>query len=158
MDIQAQVQTLIDETPDDQTLQAGIKVVAVVLGQIAQGLGHTQYYVLQNLQQQWQVTTLQNRTNSDLQKTVLYAYGHLADATRMGRTADLIAIPIPIVQLLFQFFSFDQVESILFMDEANTLDQVRELQRQDLQSLVHNALQANVLDSTDSSNSETQIA
>ncbi len=145
MDIQTQVQALIDEAPADESLKQGIQVVAEVLGQLAQTLGHLQYYVLQNLQNQWQVTTLQHRGQPDLQKTVLYAYGHLSDATRMGKSEDLIALPIAIVPLLFQFFSFTEVESLLFVDEINNPDQIRELKHQDLQIMVQNALQENIV-------------
>jgi hypothetical protein len=143
MDIQAQVQTLIDEAPSDAAAQEGIRIVAVILGEVAQTFKHPQYYVLQSFQQQWQVTTLQHHAQ-DVQKTVLYAYGHLADATRVGRSEDLIAVPVPIVQLLFHFFSFNEVESLLVVDEANQLEQIQELKRQDLQTIVENALQQHV--------------
>jgi hypothetical protein len=141
MDIPAQVQTLISEAPSDNVMQEGIQVVAEVLGQIALGLGHLQYYVLQNFENQWQVTTLEHRTQPDLQKTVLYVYGHLADATREGQSADLIAVPIQTVPLLFQFFSFTQVDSLMFVDEANQPDQIKELSRADLQAVVQASLQ-----------------
>ncbi len=141
MDIPAQVQALIDEAPSDDVMQEGIQVVAAVLGQVALGLGHLQYYVLQNFENQWQVTTLEHRAQPDLQKTVLYVYGHLADATRVGQSAELIAFPIQTVQLLFQFFSFTQVDSLLFVDEANQPDEIKELSRADLQAVVQASLQ-----------------
>jgi hypothetical protein len=141
MDIPAQVQALINEAPSDDAMQEGIQVVAEVLGQVALGLGHLQYYILQNFDNQWQVTTLEYRSQPDLQKNVLYVYGHLADATRMGQAADLIAVPIQILPLLFQFFSFSQVDSLLIADEANKPDQLKELSRADLQSVVQASLQ-----------------
>jgi hypothetical protein len=141
MDIPAQVQALIDEAPTDDVMQEGIQVVAEVLGQVASGLGHLQYYVLQNFENQWQVTTLEHRAQPELQKTVLYVYGHLRDATRVGQSADLIAVPIQTVPLLFQFFSFTQVDSVLFVDEADQPDQIKELSRADLQAVVQESLQ-----------------
>jgi hypothetical protein len=137
MDLQDQIQQLIEDAPSDETTQAGIQVVAAALSEVAQGLGHSEYYVLQNFQQQWQVTTLQHRTQDTLQKTVLYAYAHLVEATQAGQSDDLIAVPVPIVQLLFQFFSFDNVDSFLFLDNLHDPDQIREIKRQDLQALVH---------------------
>jgi hypothetical protein len=136
MDLQTQIQALIEDAPADQATHEGMQVVATVLGELAQGLGHTEYYVLQSLQQQWQITTLQHRSQEALQKTVLYAYGSLADATRAGRSEDLMAVPVQVVPLLFQFFSFEEVDSLLFLDEANNPEQMRELKRQDLQALV----------------------
>lgn len=148
MDLQTQVQALIDDAPAEDALQESIQLVAQVLGQVAQGLSHTEYYVLQNLEQQWQMTTLQHRTQDDLQKTVLYAYGHLTDATRVGQAEDLIAVPVPVVQLLFQFFSFENVDSFLFVDEANNPDGIRELKRSDLQGLVHAFLAEHIQNNT----------
>ncbi len=141
MEIQAQVQGLIDNAPADGADPEAIRLVATVLGQVAEGLDHTEYYILQNFQQQWQVTTLQHLTQEELQKTVLYAYGHLSDATRVGQSEDLIAAPISVVQLLFQFFSFEGVDSVLFIDKANSPDQIRELERQDLQLMVQSYLE-----------------
>ncbi|WP_404783615.1 hypothetical protein [Altericista sp. CCNU0014] len=141
MELQAQVQGLIDNAPTDGADLEAIRLVAIVLGQVAEGLEHTEYYILQNFQQQWQITTLQHRTQEELQKTVLHAYGHLSDATRVGQSEDLIALPIPVVQLLFQFFSFEGVDSILFIDEANKPDRIRELARQDLQLMVQSYLE-----------------
>jgi hypothetical protein len=137
MDLQDQIQALIENAPPDEATQEGVQAVANALSEVAQGLGHPEYYVLQNFQQQWQVTTLQHRTQDTLQKTVLYAYAHLADATQAGQSEDLIAFPVPIVQLLFQFFSFDNVDSFLFLDNLHDPDQIREIKRQDLQALVH---------------------
>jgi hypothetical protein len=41
------------------------------------------------------------------------------------------------VQLLFQFFSFDNVDSFLFLDQPHDPDQILEIKREDLQALVH---------------------
>jgi hypothetical protein len=142
MDIQAQVQALINEAPADEAMQEGMQVVAEVLGQVASSLGHLQYYVLQNLENQWQITTLEHRAQPEQQKNVLYAYGHLVDATRMGQSGDLMAVPIQTLPLLFQFFSLAQVDSLLFIDELNQPDQVKELNRTELQAVVEASLQA----------------
>lgn len=141
MEIQAQVQGLIDNAPADGPDPEAIRLVATVLGQVAEGLDHTEYYVLQNFQQQWQVTTLQHLSQEELQKTVLYAYGHLSDATRTSPSDDLIAVPVPVVQLLFQFFSFEGVDSILFVDKVQNSDQIREIERQGLQRMVQSYLE-----------------
>jgi hypothetical protein len=151
MDLQAQIRALIVDAPADEVTQAGIQVVAIALGEIAQGLTHTEYYILQNFEAQWQVTTLQHRSQEDLQKTVLYAYGNLSDATKVGQSDELIAAPVPVVQLLFQFFSFETVDSFLFVDDAQQPDQIRELKRQDLQALVQAYLKAHIAKEPDSS-------
>jgi hypothetical protein len=143
MDLEAQMQALIDEAPDDAT-RIGIQSVAAVLGQVASSLNHPQYYILQNFQQQWQVTTLQHRSQAELEKTVIYAYCHLADATRMGQSVELMAAPVDVIPLLFQFFALADVDSLLFVEEASQFDQVRELPRQDLQTWIQTALEQSV--------------
>jgi hypothetical protein len=148
MDLESQMQALVDEAPDDAT-RLGMKSVAAVLGQVASSLKHQQYYILQNFQQQWQVTTLQHRSQTELEKTVIYAYGHLADATRMGQSVKLMAAPVDVVPLLFQFFALADVESLLFVEEANQLDQVRELPQQDLQDWIQTALAQSIQTPTD---------
>ncbi|HEY9824654.1 MAG TPA: hypothetical protein V6D19_04340 [Stenomitos sp.] len=159
MDVAAQVQALVDEAPEDPSVREGVQVVASVLSEVAQGLGHAQYYVLQNFQQQWQVTTLQHRSQTDLQKTVIYAYGSLADATRMGQSAELMAAPINVVPLLFQFFSIAEVDSLIFIDAPNNPNQVRELEREDLQVLVESRLSQHVLSKQEASGANrTEIA
>jgi hypothetical protein len=152
MDLRDQIQALIDDAPADAVTRSGVQVIATALGEVAQGLGHSTYYILQNFQQQWQVTTLQHRSQDNIQKTVLYAYANLADATQAGQSDELIAAPVPIVQLLFQFFSFDNVDSFLFLDHAHDPDQIREVKREDLQALVHALLEEHLVDQPDALN------
>ena len=52
MNLQDQIQALIDNAPDDEVTREGVQVVAKALSELAQGLGHPEYYVLQNFQQQ----------------------------------------------------------------------------------------------------------
>ena len=158
MDIQAQIQALIDEAPADPEMREGVQVVAEVLGQVAAGLEHLQYYVLQSLEQRWQITTLEHRTQPELQKNVIYAYGYLADATQVGQSADLMAAPVLTLRLLFQFFSFDQVDSILFVEAQNQPEQVKELSRTDLQAIVQQSLQAQIQPFSSGNDSETFLA
>ncbi len=151
MDLQAQIQALIEDAPADEATREGVQVVAIALAEVAQGLAHSEYYILQNFQEQWQVTTLQHRTQEALHKTVLYAYGSLADATKVGQSGELIAVPVPVVQLLFQFFSFETVDSFLFVDDAQQPDQIRELKQQDLQALVQAYLKEHIANEPSSS-------
>jgi hypothetical protein len=152
MDLQDQAQALIDNAPADEATREGVEVVAKALSEVAQGLGHREYYVLQNFQQQWQVTTLQHRAQEDVQKTVLYAYAHLVNATQAGQSEDLIAVPVPIVQLLFQFFSFENVDSFLFLDNLHDPNEIREIALQDLQALVHSFLEGHLAHQPDAVN------
>lgn len=141
MDLQQQVQALIDESPQDGGMPAAIRVIAPLLQDLAeQRLQHDQYYILQNLQGNWQLTTLQHRQRPGLEKTVVYAFANLQDATRSSRSADLVALPMPVIPLLFQLLALEPVDSILFLETAGDLDQGEELTRQELQQLVQAAL------------------
>lgn len=141
MDLQPQVQTLIDEAPQEGGMPAAIRIIAPLLKELAeQRLKFEQYYILQNLQGNWQLTTLQHRQKPGLEKTVVYGFANLQDATRSSRSADLVALPVPVIPLLFQLLALEPVDSILFLETAGDLDTGEEITRQELQQLVQKAL------------------
>jgi hypothetical protein len=148
--IEAQVAELIAEAPADADTQFGIRVIAPLLGQLAAQFDGSQYYILQNLERQWQLTTLQNRHQPELEKTVVYAYQQLFDATQAGRADDLIAVPLPTVHLLFHFLTLAQVDSFLFVKNASTDEPPMELSHTDLQLFIQEHLQQIMQDPTDS--------
>nr|WP_299487840.1 hypothetical protein [Acaryochloris sp. IP29b_bin.137] len=141
MDLQEQVQALIDEAPQDGGMPTAIRIIAPLLQNLAeQRLKFEQYYILQNLQGNWQLTTLQHRQRPGLEKTVVYAFANLQDATRSSRSAELVALPVPVIPLLFQLLALDPVDSILFLEVVGDLDKGEELTRLELQQLVQAAL------------------
>lgn len=144
MDLQPQVQALIDEAPQDGGMPAAIRVIAPLLQGLAeQRLKFEQYYILQNLQGNWQLTTLQHRQKPGLEKTVVYGFANLQDATRSSRSADLVALPVPVIPLLFQLLALESVDSILFLETMGDLDKGEEITRQELQRLIQTALRQN---------------
>lgn len=144
MDLQPQVQALIDEAPQDGGMPAAIRIIAPLLQELAeQRLKFEQYYILQNLQGNWQLTTLQHRQKPGLEKTVVYAFANLQDATRSSRSADLVALPVPVIPLLFQLLALEPVDSILFLETMGDLDKGEEITRQELQQLIQTALRQN---------------
>lgn len=148
--IEAQIAELIAEAPADADTQFGIRIIAPLLGQLAAQFDSSQYYILQNLERQWQLTTLQNRHQPELEKTVVYAYQQLSDATQAGRADDLIAVPLPTVHLLFHFLTLAQVDSFLFVKNASADESPMELSHKDLQLFIQEHLQQIMQDSTDS--------
>ncbi len=144
MDLQLQVQALIDEAPQEGGMPAAIRVIAPLLQDLAeQRLAFEQYYILQNLQGNWQLTTLQHRQKPGLEKTVVYGFANLQDATRSSRSADLVALPVPVIPLLFQLLALEPVDSILFLETAGDLDKGEEITRYELQQLIQKALGQN---------------
>ncbi|ESA34434.1 hypothetical protein N836_17570 [Leptolyngbya sp. Heron Island J] len=117
MDIEKQIQTLIDEAPDQITGEA-IALVAPLLKEIAEQLPTELYYVLQSLGQGWVMTTLRGRQDPKATKTVVYAYPSLeAAALSAADNPQMMALPHPSTHLLFQLLSLKQVDSIIFMQE-----------------------------------------
>lgn len=113
------------------------KAIAPVLKLFADQLQYLEYYVLQNLEEDWILTTI---TNPQLQqeKKVIYAFITVQDAAIFQGQAnpDLIAMPIPVTHLLFRLFSLKQVDSIIFLDNSSDLNHGIEIKRDRLFQLI----------------------
>ncbi len=115
-----QIEALIREAPQDGATPAIVAAIAPVLKSFAEQLKHTQYYVLQNLSEQWLSTTIQQEIDSELnQKTVVYGYTTLKEAsTSFGgvRDPELMALPMPVIDILFRLNGMEGVDSTIFFD------------------------------------------
>jgi hypothetical protein len=140
MELQAQIQLLVQEAPQDGQTPQIVQVIAPVLLQLAQRLKYTEYNLLQSLDQRWQVTTLQHRNHQNLEKAVVYAFGSAKDAAKAGNR-QLLVTAKPVIQLLFQLLALDGVDSLIFMDIPGDQNQGVEIQRRELQELVRARLQ-----------------
>lgn len=143
MNIDQQLQVLIDNAPADGVTPKVIqKAIAPILTRLASRLQHQEYYILQNLDSAWVMTTLSNRANPIQQKKVIYAFATLKDAKTFQGTSDtaMIAKPIPVTHILFQMFALNQVDSTIFMDTPGNLTIGTEIYRADLQTLVQTQL------------------
>lgn len=118
------------------------KAIAPVLKMLAIQLQHLEYYILQNIESDWVLTTITN-SKSQQQKKVIYAFVTVRDAATFQGTnnADLIAAPISVVQLLFRLFSLHQADSIIFMNNAPDLSKGVEIQRDRFLSLIQQQIQ-----------------
>ena len=93
MDIDKQIQTLIDEAPDQITGQA-IALLAPLLKEIAGQLPRETYYIVQSLGQGWVMTTLRGRQDPKASKTIVYAYPSLeAAAVGVADNPQMMAAP-----------------------------------------------------------------
>ncbi|MFB2770222.1 hypothetical protein ACE1AT_13180 [Pelatocladus sp. BLCC-F211] len=146
MDLKAQIQSLIDNAPQDGITPKLVAAIAPALSAIAQKLRHPQYHILQNLDQQWVLTTLSNRGNPQEEKQVIYAFPTLQDiptSYSAGLDPQVIAAPIPVTHILFQLLALEPVDSIVFFDTAESNINGIEVRRSDLQHLVQQQLQKN---------------
>lgn len=143
-DLEVQIQLLIDNAPQDGVTPKLITTIAPVLRAIAQKLRHPQYYILQNLQESWILTTLSNKTNPELEKRVVYAFPRLQDLSLFssaGLDPQVAAKPIPVIQILFQLVALEPVDSIVFFETPGTTTNANEVKRSQLQELIHQHLQ-----------------
>ncbi|MBE9214822.1 hypothetical protein IQ247_19465 [Plectonema cf. radiosum LEGE 06105] len=146
MDLQAQIQLLIDNAPQDGITTQLIAAIAPELIKIAQKLRFRQYYIVQNLEHDWVLTTLSNRTNPQLQKQIIYAYPTLQDVSTtsgVGLDPQMIAAPIGVIEILFQILALEPVDSIIFFNTPGTTANAVEIKRSQVQSIIERSLQQN---------------
>ena len=104
MNLEEQLKILIDDAPQYGVPAVVVeKAIAPILELFAKKLTNSEYYVLQNLESDWVLTTITNPQLSQ-EKQVIYAFKTVRDAATFQGTADpsLIAVPIPITHLLFE--------------------------------------------------------
>ncbi|MGB3636067.1 MAG: hypothetical protein WBA39_00520 [Rivularia sp. (in: cyanobacteria)] len=146
MDLQAQIQFLIDNAPQDGITPQLVAAIAPALIQIAQKLRSSQYYILQNPSGDWVLTTLSNKSNPQLQKQVIYAYPTLRDVSTtsgVGFDPQMIAAPIGVIEILFQIVALQPVDSIIFFDTPGTTANAVEIPRSQVNNIIESSLQQN---------------
>ena len=146
MDLDAQIQSLIDNAPQDGVTPRIVAAIAPVLKLLAQKLRHSQYHILQSLDNQWVLTTLSDRANPNVEKRVIYAWAKLQDIpvnSALGLGADAVAIPIPITHILFQLTALETVDSIIFFEKPGDSTNGIEVRREDVQNLIQLQLKQN---------------
>lgn len=139
MDLDRQIKVLIDEAPQDGVTPQVVAAVAPVLVLLAGRLRHLEYYILQNLDRDWVVTTLSDRANPKVTKRVIYAFPTLKDVSAVAvseQDPQIVAAPLPVTHILFQLFALETVDSIIFFDIPGELNRGTEIQRGELQKLI----------------------
>lgn len=146
MDLDEQIQLLIDDAPQDGVTPHLVAAIAPGLKLLAEKLHHSQYYILQSLDLEWVLTTLSNRANPDVEKRVIYAFPTLQDASAGSATGldpQMIAVPIPVTNILFQLLALSTIDSIVFFETPGELNSGIEIRREDMQNLIQVQLKQN---------------
>lgn len=144
MDLEAQIQLLIDNAPRDGMTPHLVAAIAPALRAIAQKLRYSQYYILQNSEASWVVTTLSNRANPGLEKRVIYAFPTIQDVSLIspaGLDPQMLAKIIPVTHILFQLVALEPVDSIVFLETPGKTTHTVEIRRADLEKLMQQQLQ-----------------
>jgi hypothetical protein len=139
MTLDDQIANLVQNTPSHLINPATVAAISPTLKAIAVQLKHPQYYILQNLEQSWVMTTLSNRTQPDTRKNVVYAYPTLQDAAASQTTIkdpQVMALPVPVINILFQLLAMKPIDSLIFCETPGQLGQGIEVRRQDLEVLI----------------------
>ncbi|NER80382.1 MAG: TDP-N-acetylfucosamine:lipid II N-acetylfucosaminyltransferase [Leptolyngbya sp. SIO1D8] len=138
-ELDQQIQTLIQEAPDDGVTGKAVEAIAPVLKETASRLKHKIYYVLQTLNQGWVMTSLASRRQPDVRKTVIYAFPTLKDAAAWPQSAknpQLMGIPTPVTHILFQMLALKTLDSLIFFEAPGKSTQGTEIRRKDFQALM----------------------
>lgn len=138
-----QIQILVDNAPPDGVTPQLVQAIAPVLKLLANQLQHLEYHILQNSEERWVLFTLSNRAQPQVEKNVIYAFSSLKDATSFQSTAepDILALPIPVIPLLFQLVALENIDSIVFFETSGDLSAGTEVRRDDVQNLIQEHLQ-----------------
>lgn len=148
MNLDEQIQLLIDNAPQDGVTPHVVAAIAPGLKLLAGKLRHSQYYILQSLDQEWVLNTLSNRANPDVEKRVIYAFPTLQDVSAASSAASVdpqvIAVPIPITHILFQLVGLEMVDSIVFFETPGELSAGIEIRHEELQNLIQVQLKQNL--------------
>ncbi len=139
-DLDQQLRSLIDNAPQDGSTPQLVESIAPVLKLVAQRLRHSQYYIVQTLDQRWVMLTLANRTNTQEEKNVIYAFPSLKDVSSSSYNLsdpNLIALPVPVIHILFQMLSMHPNLSTIFFETPGNATIGTEVQRSELEALIH---------------------
>lgn len=136
MNLDQQIQALIKNSPQDGNTPQVVEAITPALKLLAQQLQHLQYYILQNLSQNWVLTTLGHRSQSELEKRVIYAFPTLEDASSSISEDNVLATPMPVVHILFQMIAIEPLDSLVFFEKPGNLTTATEVKREDVQKLI----------------------
>ncbi|WP_089094005.1 hypothetical protein [Nodularia sp. NIES-3585] len=139
MDLQTQIQLLINNAPRDGLTPHLVSAISPVLISITKRLRHSQYYILQNSEENWVLTTLSNRANPGLERRVVYAFPTIQDVSLTspaGLDPQMLAKIVPVTHILFQLVALEPVDSIVFLETPGQTTHTCEIQRSELLNLL----------------------
>jgi hypothetical protein len=130
--IAQQIQVFLQDAPDDPEMRQITETFIPVLTRISSKLRYSEYHILHTQDQEWVSFTLTHRTQSHVEKTVIYAFSSPEDV-RLSISAqdlsELSVVSIGIIPLLFQFFSLNLGDAIVFFEPAGNIETGVEISR-----------------------------
>ena len=144
MDLDQQLQILIKNAPNYGVPALVIEnAIAPILKIFAENLQCLEYYILQNQQEDWVMFNIRKDPQQDESKTVIYAFTSYQDAIRFNQNPgdNIVVRSLPTTHILFRLFSVKKIDSIIFFNEVDNLNQGIEVKRENLQKLIQQQLQ-----------------
>ncbi|MGL5874607.1 MAG: hypothetical protein ACRC2R_19940 [Xenococcaceae cyanobacterium] len=144
MNLDKQLQELIEESDRygiaPVVMQQGI---APILKLFAEQLKHQEYFILQNLDQDWILTTIGNTQQPEQQKKVIYAFSTVKDAASFQGSSDvsIFAAPLSVTNILFQILAISELDSIIFLDTPGNLNAGTEIRTDRIHEIIQERLQ-----------------
>ncbi|MBE9028174.1 hypothetical protein IQ266_00200 [filamentous cyanobacterium LEGE 11480] len=138
-----QIKNLIKDAPNDPEMRQITETFAPVLKEIASKFRYLEYYVLQTPDQAWVSFTLNHRTQSHVEKTIIYAFPSLEDVSRSIAPQDLSAlsvVSIGIIDLLFQFYALNLGEGLVLFDTPGNTEKAIEIPRTEFDVLLRQSM------------------
>jgi hypothetical protein len=137
MDLDQQIQSLIEKAPPDGSTPQILEAIAPALLLLAEQLKHLEYSILQTFEQSWAITVLTNLKRPGREKSVIYAYPSLKDASRAVPVGDRVQpVLLPVTHILFQMMALESLDSIVFFEIPGNLDVGTEVTREQVQKLI----------------------
>jgi hypothetical protein len=143
MDLDEQINQLIHDAPPDGVTPGLVQVIAPALKELATQLRHLQYYIAQTIDGNWAITVLNQESNADTTKQVIYAFPTLKDVSLSPypmKDPHMIAVPLPTTHILFQMMALDTIDSVIFFDVPGNVMTGIEIRRDDVQTIIQTQL------------------
>jgi hypothetical protein len=140
MTLDQQVQALLQDAPDDPEMRQITRIFIPVLKSLAGQRRHLQYFVLQTESGEWVRLSLINRTQSNREKTVVYAFSTIEDAkmsVETGQDPPCSPVAVAVIDLLFKFFAFNLGESLVFFEKPGDRIKGVELPRSEFENALY---------------------
>ena len=150
--LQQQLKSLIEKAPKHGVAPVVIeKAVAPVLLSVASQLAATEYYLLQNEEEDWVISILSLRSSPQVEKRAVFAFGSLEAAQQQATQiqSQSKAVKLPIIEVLWNFFSSPAVDSLIFRDLQQQNSRSIEVKRQELYNQIQQQLQKLQANSSD---------
>ena len=144
MNVDEQKQDLISQAAQYGVPVEAMTAIVAILEKAADQFQHQTYYIPQSMNNEWIATTLSSREQPSQQKTIVYAFADLNDVSiNTPTTGDmqLVALPVPLLHILFQIFALQTIDGVVFLDTPGDISTGIEVPRADIQSLIQQCLQ-----------------